>query len=192
MDEWIGVDGSDSEGDSEEDLNTDNVFITNNITLQASLLSKYFDFNDMLAKITNVPQAIDEAKSHSELLEDVQVLRSQVQQLCDALQIQDASIQAANAHCTIIKHTLADVRQQLANTVKKKERGSKKTKAHYLTLPRLKAVFDAADEERKWKKDEEALKGAQKATEMREQELHITEQANSRIFDCPLSFYLKS
>lgn len=193
MDEWMGVTSGDSEDDSEEeDLNADNTFIRNNITLRASLLSKCLDFNDMLAKIANVPQAVDEAKSLPQLLEEVRVLRSQVRQLCDTLQIRDASIEAANAHCTIIKRALADVRQQLANTVKKKERGSKKTKARYLTLPGLRAVFDANDEERKRKKEEEALKGAQKVTETRELELRITEQANSRVFDCPLSFYLKS
>lgn len=182
----------DSDEDDLQEKNLDRRFPTSRFTMWASLLSKCLDFNDILTRLVHVPQHMDEVKPHSELLEEVRTLHLQVQQLCDALQIQEASIQAANVHCMIIKCTLAGIHEQLANTVKKKECGLKKVKARVLTLPQLKDAFDAEEEERWQREAEETAREAQKAAGLQKQEQYINEQAVSRIFNHPLSFYFKS
>jgi len=112
-----------------------------------------------------VPIHEDEAKSHDELLKEVRALRQQVQSLCDELKMKDASMKAANAHCSIIKRVLSNTHTQLANTMKRKERGSTKVKAHFLTLPKLKEQFDEDERQYQERKRQEAEKASQRAAE---------------------------
>jgi hypothetical protein len=54
-------------------------------------------------------------------------------------------LNASNAHCTSIRLELDHVQEQLQNVTKKKERGSKKIKARFLTSKNLRAEFERED-----------------------------------------------
>ena len=70
----------------------------------------------------------DQQKSHKELVEEVRGLRNQVNGLVHTVSMQAAELGASNAHCTIIKGELSEVRTQLENMRAKKNCGSNKIK----------------------------------------------------------------
>ena len=56
-------------------------------------------------------------------------------------------LNASNAHCISIRLELDHVQEQLQNTTKKKEMGSKKIKARFLTSKSLQAEIEQEDAE---------------------------------------------
>ena len=105
--------------------------------------------------------------------------------------VEEASTQAANAHCTIVKRALTDCRTQLQNLSKTKERGSSKIKARFLTGEGLREAFEAADAERLEREKENAEKEAQKLAELEARNVRIAEHAVSKVFDHALTSYKK-
>jgi septal ring factor EnvC (AmiA/AmiB activator) len=73
-----------------------------------------------------------------------------------------AQLSASNAHCTTIWQELDHVHQQLQNVMKKKERGSKKIKARFLTARGLQAEFEQEDAEQQEQEHVTAEKNKQK------------------------------
>ena len=143
------------------------------VTTCSTSVAAYLDFSDLIYQCHSISPCDDESKDRDELLEEVLALRQQLQKLCNAFDMQAASIRAANAHCTIVKHALEDCRTQLQNNTKKRERGSSKVKARYLTTPSLREASDIEDIECQRCENEAAEKEAQKAAE--------TDARNARI-----------
>ncbi|KAM6496755.1 hypothetical protein JOM56_007228 [Amanita muscaria] len=194
------IDADESEQDAEDgeldDRPDDQVRVNANthgespgVTTRSTSVAAYLDFSDLIYQCRAISPCDDESKSRDELLEEVLTLRRQLQKLCDAFDMQAASIRAANAHCTIVKRALEDCRTQLQNNTKKKERGSSKVKARYLTAPSLREAFDIEDIERQRCEKEAAEKEAQRAAETDARNARIAEDAASKVFDQALSSY---
>ena len=158
-------------------------------TTRSASVAAYLDFSDLIYQCRAISPCDDESKSRNELLEEVLTLRQQLRKLCGAFDMQAASIRAANAHCTIVKRPLEDCRTQIQNNTKKRERGSSKVKARYLTAPSLREAFDIEDIERQRCEKEAAEKEAQKAAETDARNARIAEDAASKVFDQALSSY---
>lgn len=131
----------------------------------------------------------DQQKSHQELVEEVRHLRNQVNGLVSTISMQAAELGASNAHCTIIKRELGEVRTQLENMRAKKNRGSNKIKGRILTLPDMKAAFDAQEVVRLEKEKADQEKEAQKASEALVRNAQITQDIVLKTFDKPLTSY---
>lgn len=82
------------------------------------------------------------AKTQEELIKEICSLHKQAQTLCNAFQLQEASVNAANTHCTIIRWALVGACTQIANQSKNQNCSSTKVKACFLTLPELKAAHE--------------------------------------------------
>jgi hypothetical protein len=131
----------------------------------------------------------DQQKSHKELVDEVRHLRNQVNGLASTISMQAAELGASNAHCTIIKRELGEVRTQLENMRAKKNRGSNKIKGRILTLPEMKAAFDTQEVVRLEKEKTDREKEAQKTSEALERNAQITQDIVLKIFDKPLTSY---
>ena len=153
-------------------------------------------FNDISDLITQVHSDMgvkqhshDNIKSHHDLQEELYSLRKHIHLLCNALQVQDSLKRAADAHCTIMKRTVSDLRMQLTNMKKQTNHGSTKVKAWFLTLPELKDSFEVEEAERAERQRITADKDSQKAAEQAEREAQIQEEASGKIFELPLNSY---
>ncbi|KAF5357006.1 hypothetical protein D9756_006480 [Leucocoprinus leucothites] len=146
---------------------------------------------ETVGKFANVPMPADEAKSHEELLSDIRKLQGTVSMLAEAVHSQEAQIHAANSHCTIIKRQLELSQIRLQNTKKKKERGSTKIKARFITLPSLKAAFYAEDAMRAEKERQEVIRLTEKEAHDVLIEQRITEESASRVFTSLTSYKTK-
>ena len=82
-----------------------------------------------------------------------------------------------------------DVRLQLENATKKKERGSKKIKARFLTGANLRAEFERQDAERREQEHIAAEKGKQKDAETAERAQRVADDALNRDFSGRLISY---
>lgn len=98
------------------------------VTTRSTSVAAYLDFSDLIYQCRAISPCDDESKSRDELLEEVLTLRQQLQKLCDAFDMQAASIRTANAHCTIVKRALEDCRTQLQNNTKKKSEDRQRIK----------------------------------------------------------------
>ncbi|EGO02323.1 hypothetical protein SERLA73DRAFT_151223 [Serpula lacrymans var. lacrymans S7.3] len=119
----------------------------------------------------------DQRRTHPELLTKLVSTRTQLnlieqdraqllatcQKLEEDLGWVQAERDAANAHCTIISHVVEETRKQLGVVTKKKQGGTGKIKARFVTHPALKAHFDQEEAKRSKKAKERAAKDAQKA-----------------------------
>ncbi|KIL54744.1 hypothetical protein M378DRAFT_91977 [Amanita muscaria Koide BX008] len=141
--------------------------------------------------IATLMDIMDKRKSPEELVNEIQELRQQLRAVYDAFRMQEASTQAANAHCTIVKRALTDCRTQLQNLNKTKERGSSKIKARFLTGEGLREAFEAEDAERQEREKENAEKEAQKLAEQEVRNARIAEDAVSKVFAHTLTSYKK-
>ena len=103
--------------------------------------------------------------------------------------MQEASTQAANAHCTIVKRALTDCRTQLQNSNKTRERGSSKIKAQFLSGEKMREAFEAEDAEQQEREKADAEKEAQKLAELEARNARITQDAASKVFDHTLTSY---
>ena len=144
-------------------------------THSSTSISTLMDISNLSYHCRTVPFEVDKQKSPEDLVNEVQELWQQLHALYDAFQMQEASTQAANAHCTIVKHALTDCRTQLQNLSKTKERGSSKIKARFLTGEGLREAFEAADAERLEREKENAEKEAQKLAELEARNARIAE-----------------
>ncbi|KAF8337758.1 hypothetical protein F5887DRAFT_890433, partial [Amanita rubescens] len=129
--------------------------------------------------------------SPEELVNKVQELQQQLCAVYDAFWMQEASTQAANAHCAIVKHALTDCRTQVQNLSKTKECGSSKIKAQFLTGEGLREAFEAEDAGRQEYEKENAEKEAQKLAKLEACNVHITDNTASKVFDHALTSYKK-
>ena len=128
-------------------------------------------------------------KSYQDLQEEVYALQKLTHPLCDALQVQDSLKRAADAHCTIMKQAVSDLRVQLNNMKKKANCGSTKVKARFLTLPQLKDSFEVEEVERAERQHVTADKDAQKTAEEAERKARIQEEASVKTFEFLLNLY---
>ncbi|KAI6104740.1 hypothetical protein EDD16DRAFT_1492337 [Pisolithus croceorrhizus] len=103
--------------------------------------------------------------------------------------MQGAQLDAANAHCTIAQRHIAILMEQLTNKSQTKRQKSKKIEAHFVTLPELRAVFEAEEAELAVKEAAEAEKAAQKRAEDEAWTHWINQEIAFRVFDAPLSSY---
>ena len=87
--------------------------------------------------------------SHEAMFDELQSLCQHLMGAYCTLGCALAQLSASNAHCTSIWLELDHVREQLQHAMKKKERGSKKIKARFLTAKDLRAEFEREDAERK-------------------------------------------
>jgi hypothetical protein len=102
-----------------------------------------------------------------------------------------AQLSASNAHCTTIRRELDHVHQQLQNAMKKKERGSKKIKARFLTSRDLRAEFEQEDAERQEQEHVTAEKNKQKEAMNAESARRVADDAANRAFSGRISSYKK-
>ena len=116
-------------------------------------------------------------------------LIAELNQLRDSLKQKEAEIQAANAHCTIMKRALSDANTRVDNLKKKKTRGSTKVKARWIALPELKEAIYAEEAERVERVKQHAEKEAQKSAESVVRNARIAKDTLTRTFDAPLSSY---
>jgi len=133
----------------------------------------------------------DSAWSHEDLLSQLHLVWRQLWAVCQGLSDSVGQLSAANAHCTLIHRELSFVRRQLDNTKKKRERGSKKVKAHFVTSRDLHAQFDQDDAERRKHAEAAAERQKQKDADAAEQDQQVIVDSMSRIFVGRLSSYKK-
>ena len=100
-------------------------------------------------------------------------------------------LSASNAYCTTIHHKLNHIWWQLDHATKKKEQGSKKIKAQFLTSWSLRAEFDREDEEQKEQERVAKEKSWQKEAERVEVNRQIMADGWDRIFTGSISSYKK-
>ena len=160
-------------------------------TRSSTTIATLMDISNLTYHCRTVPLEVDKQKSPEELVNEVQELRQQLRAVYDAFQMQEASTQAANAHCTIVKRALTDCRTQVQNLSKIKERGSSKIKARFLTGEGLREAFEAEDVERQEREKENAEKEAQKLAELEARNARIADDAASKVFDHTLTSYKK-
>jgi hypothetical protein len=89
----------------------------------------------------------DRALSREDLLGELRLVQRQLWGVCQDLGDSISHLSTANAHCTSIHRELGFVRKQLDSTRKKRERGSKKVKARFVTSRDLRVQFDQDDVE---------------------------------------------
>ena len=133
----------------------------------------------------------DSARSHEDLLSQLRLVRRQLRAVRQGLGDSVGQLSAANAHCTLIHRELGFVRRQLDNTKKKRERGSKKVKARFVTSRDLHAQFDQDDAERRERAEAAAERQKQKDADAAEQDQQVIVDSMSRIFVGRLSSYKK-
>ncbi|PPR01581.1 hypothetical protein CVT24_005872 [Panaeolus cyanescens] len=141
-----------------------------------------------MAKMQYTP---DESKLEDELIEEIQALRKQINSLAEALEMQCALTDAANAHCTIAQREISHLRTKLENSTKPVNRGPTKVKARFLTLPAMREAFEAEEKERLEKERMAEEKELQRRAEDEEKENQIKADAASKVFSDPLSSYKK-
>ncbi|KIL58603.1 hypothetical protein M378DRAFT_86304 [Amanita muscaria Koide BX008] len=156
-----------------------------------SSVATLMDISNLTYHCRTVPFEVDKQKSHEALLNEVRELRQQLHTVYDAFRMQEASTEAANAHCTIVKRALADCRTQLQNSNKTRERGSSKIKARFLSGEKMREAFEAADAERQERERADAEKETQKLAELEARNARITEDATSKVFDHTLASYTR-
>jgi hypothetical protein len=103
-----------------------------------------------------------------------------------------AQLNASNAHCTSIRLELDHVQEQLQNATKKKERGSKKIKARFLTSKNLRSEFEREDAERQEREQLTAEKNKQKEVLNAESARQVADDAVNRTFDGRIASYKKN
>ncbi len=91
--------------------------------------------------------AEDQVLSYEDLLAELCLAQHQLWGIYQGLGDAVSHLSAANAHCTLIHRELGSVRMQLDSTRKKREQGSKKIKACFVTSRDLRAQFDQDDVE---------------------------------------------
>ena len=89
----------------------------------------------------------DTALLHEDLLSELCLVQCQLRGISQDLSDSISYLSAVNAYCTSIERELKFVRKQLDNARKKREQGSKKIKAHFVTLRDLCAQFNQDDME---------------------------------------------
>ena len=133
----------------------------------------------------------DSRRSFEELLNVVRLLREQLLCIFEAHGRALGQLSASDAHCTTIHRELGNVRVQLDNATKKKERGSKKIKARFLTGANLRAEFERQDAERQEQEHVAAEKEKQKEAENVERAQRVANDALNRDFEGRLTSYKK-
>jgi hypothetical protein len=133
----------------------------------------------------------DSSRSHENLLNELRLVRQQLSCTYEALGRALGQLSASNAHCTTIHRELGDVRLQFENATKKKERGSKKIKARFLTGANLRAEFERQDAERREQEHVAAEKEKQKEAESAERAQRVAADALNRDFAGRLTSYKK-
>jgi hypothetical protein len=91
----------------------------------------------------------DGLKSREDLLNELRSVRQQLIVTHQALGYAIGQLSASNAHCTSIHRELSNMREQLHNVTKARERGSKKVKARFVTSRALRSEFDQEEAERR-------------------------------------------
>jgi hypothetical protein len=133
----------------------------------------------------------DGTLSHEDLLRELRLVRRQLRGACQDLGDSISQLSAANSHCTSIHRELGFVRKQLDSTRKKRERGSKKIKARFVTSRDLRTQFDQDDAERRERAEATAQRQKQKEADAAEQDQQVVEDGMNRIFIGRLSSYKK-
>jgi hypothetical protein len=135
--------------------------------------------------------AEDSALSHEGLLGELRMVRHQLRGVYKNLGDSITQQSAANAHCTEIQRELGFVRQQLDSARKKRERGSKKIKARFVTSRDLRAQFDKDDVERCERAEAAAERQKQRDADAADQDHQVMVDGMSQIFIGRLSSYKK-
>ena len=133
----------------------------------------------------------DSALSHEGLLGELCSVRCQLRGAYQDLGDSVSQLSAANAHCTTMHRELGFVRTQLDNTRKKRERGSKKTKARFVTSRDLHTQFDQDDAEHREHAEAAAERQRQKDTNAAEQDQQVVQDSINWIFIGRISSYKK-
>ena len=132
----------------------------------------------------------DRMLSSDAMLNELRSLRQHLTSAYQTLGRALAQLSASNAHCTTIRRELDHVHQQLQNTMKK-ERGSKKIKARFLTSRDLRAEFEQEDAERQEQERVTAEKNKQKEAMNAESARCVADDAANRAFSGHISSYKK-
>jgi hypothetical protein len=151
------------------------------------------DASGMLQTVSLTVSSLEEdhALSREDLLGELRLVRRQLRGVCQDLSDSISHLSAANAHCTSIHRELGFVRKQLDSTRKKRERGSKKVKARFVTSRDLRAQFDQDDAERRERAEATTQRQKQKEADTAEQDQQVVEDGMNRIFIGRLSSYKK-
>jgi hypothetical protein len=133
----------------------------------------------------------DERLSPEQRLHELRAVRQSLYNTSHILGLVFAQLSAANSHCTSIRRELDHVRSQLDHAIKKKERGSKKIKARFLTSRALRAEFDREDAERLENEQRTVEKNKQRELERVEATKWIQREGCERVFFGSMSSYKK-
>ena len=138
-----------------------------------------------------VSMAEDQVRSRDELLSELRLVRQQLITTHQALGFAIRQLSASNAHCTSIHRELSNVREQLNNATKTRERGSKKVKACFVTSKALCLEFEQEEAEREEHGRVAAEKEKRKEAEDAENTRQIAEDALNRDFTGRMAGYKK-
>ena len=133
----------------------------------------------------------DRKLSHEAMFDELRSLHQHLMGAYCTLGCALAQLSASNAHCTSIRLELDHVREQLQHAMKKKERGSKKIKARFLTAKDLRAEFEREDAERKERERVTAEKNKQKEVENAETARRVADDAANRTFTGRITSFKK-
>ncbi|KAF5325486.1 hypothetical protein D9619_009916 [Psilocybe cf. subviscida] len=133
----------------------------------------------------------DKHLTPDECLTELRSLRQQLTGAYRALTFTATQLNAANAHCTSIRQELDDTRSQLQNATKKRERGSNKIKARFVTLRELQDIFDQQDLEQQEREQADAEKSRRKEETNAQTARRVADDAANGKFLGRLSSYKK-
>jgi len=217
-DDLIGNDSSDD--DSDNDLNSDdNAESTLTDTLQAPDTSELDDHTDGSGLMTTLgrieervglltrsmvtdaevglkaPQVVslyeDKQLTQEELLAELRQVRQELSATYNAYTRVTAALSGAEAHCTIIRREVDNLRADLDKATKPRTRGMTKTKARFVTSKALYASFDDREAAQAERERITAEKAKQKAADLAAERARIAEDAVSRIFTGRVRSYKK-
>ena len=164
---------------------------TSVVHMTRSATARLDHFTSAPPKTVSLTGKEDSSRSHENLLNELRLVRQQLSCTYEVLGRVLGQLSASNAHCTTIHRELGDVRLQLENATKKKERGSKKIKARFLTGANLRAEFERLDAERQEQELVAAEKEKQKEAENAERAVRVADDALNRDFTGRLTSYKK-
>ncbi|KAI0729980.1 hypothetical protein C8Q72DRAFT_745963, partial [Fomitopsis betulina] len=129
--------------------------------------------------------------SRDESLAELRRLREQNRALSMELQSTKAELEASNAHCTLMKHENGDLRTQLENSKKRKERNTSRRMARFITNQSLRSRYEQEKAEQEAKKQEQEQRRQEKEARDTEEAAYIAREAADRVFGSFASYKLK-
>jgi hypothetical protein len=180
-------DSNDESGSSDDDRN-----LTPTPPTRRSS-SKILTLRNALLLKKIVTPSEDEKKTHQELLEEVQGLRSQLHSCSSTIEFLYAQLSAAEAHATLAKRGWDEAAERYENSVKKKQRvGKMKANARYVAHPDLENHWKQMEIQMAKDHEEEQHRQQEKSDQAAAREARLAERASQETFTRPLQWFRSS